>query len=290
VAVVVTLAALGLAACAQLSDDAVDLGVPGVEARWLRLPGIPARSVLVAAPTGVGPVDQGPPSGPPRPLVVAVHGFRSSAEQMATQSGWAAEAATRGFVVAFAQGRDASFNAGPSCCGRSAERNVDDVGYLRDVISDVPDFYPIDTERVYLTGYSNGGMLTYRFLCADADLLAGAASVAGTNAAGCEPAAPVPFLQVSGSDDTVVPLDGGRSSVDGIGPFPSVRASVEGLAVAMGCGPPRTETAGRVEATRWAPCRDGAVVGLDVVRGATHGYPADPGAAATPRIADFWGL
>jgi polyhydroxybutyrate depolymerase len=292
VATCLAVAALAAAVpgCADLDDRAVDLGVPGLEARWLRLAGVPPRSVLVAVPAEVRPATDGSPSGPALPLVVAVHGFGGSAEQMASVSGWGAEAAERGFIVAFARGRDQSFNAAGTCCGTAAAEDVDDVGYLRDVIEQVPDFYPVDMDRVFLTGYSNGGMLTYRFLCTDAGLLAGAASVAGTNASGCDPDGPVPFLQVSGTDDTVVPVEGGDSSVEGIGPFPSVNDSVADVAAAMGCAGPDVGREGPVKQTRWSPCEDGVTVGLDLVDDGTHGYPMDADRAATPRIIEFWGL
>jgi polyhydroxybutyrate depolymerase len=276
--------------CADLDDRAVDLAVPGLDARWLRLAGVPSRSVLVAAPAGARQAAVGTVASAGLPLVVAVHGYGGSAEQMASVTGWAAVAAERGLVVAFARGRDGSFNAAPTCCGTAAAEDVDDVGYLRDVIEQVPDFYPVDPDRVFLTGYSNGGMLTYRFLCTDAGLLAGAASVAGTNASGCAPSAPVPFLQVSGTDDTVVPVGGGDSSVDGIGPFPSVTDSVADVAAAMGCADRRAVTDGAVEQVRWSPCADGVNVGLDLVEDGTHGYPMEPDRAATPRIVEFWGL
>lgn len=286
VGAVVVLLSAAATGCSRLGRESVDLGVPGLEARRLQLAGLDRREVVVAAPDTVEPDVDGQPL---RPLVVAVHGYGGSAEQMALVSGWGSAAVERGLVVAFAQGLDASFDAG-TCCGPSAERGVDDVGYLRRVIDEVPDHYPVDRDRVFLMGYSNGGMLTYRFLCTDADLLAGAASVAGTNAAGCEPDAPVPFLQISGTDDVVVPVDGGASSVADIGPFEPVTASVDGVAAAMGCAPPATTDDGAVRSTRWSPCADGVTVGLDLVDGGTHGYPMEAGAAATPRIIGFWGL
>ena len=58
--------------------------------------------------------------------------------------------------------------------------HIDDVGYLESVIDAVGNLYPVDRSRVFLTGHSNGGMMTYRFACEHPELIAGAASVAGT--------------------------------------------------------------------------------------------------------------
>jgi polyhydroxybutyrate depolymerase len=277
---------LAVPACARLSDDSVDLRVPGVTAHWMSLSGFSDRRALVVAPSSVRPDT---PDQPERPLVVVLHGLGSDAEAMARISGWTAAARDHDLVVAFAEGQDHSFDAG-GCCGASDAADVDDVAYLRQVISDAEDVFPVDSRRVYLAGYSNGGMMTYRFLCEHADVLAGAASVAGTDTTGCTPSAPVPFLQVSGADDPVVPLAGGPSSAEGIGPFPSVVGSVAAVARALDCPEATVRRSGTVTSTRWVPCRNGVTVGLDVLAGADHAYPLTPAYPATERILQFWGL
>jgi polyhydroxybutyrate depolymerase len=148
----------------------------------------------------------------------------------------------------------------------------------------------VDRDRVFLTGYSNGGMLTYLFTCDHADLLAGAASIAGTNLTGCDPSDPVSFLQVSGTDDEIVPVDGGESKAPGLGPFPSVVGSVEGVAAAQRCGSPARTTADSVTSTRWSDCEDGTTVGLDLIAGADHTEPIAGDHPATPLVLAFWGL
>lgn len=273
-----------LVACSRLSG-APDLG-PGVTARWLELSRFSDRRALVVAPSSITPGKKGQPRVP---LVVVIHGLGYDPEQMARTTGWVDAARDKGLVVAFADGLDHSFNAG-TCCGQSASDGVDDVGYLQRVIEDTEDRFPIDTGRVFMMGHSNGGMMTYRFLCSHAGELAGAASVAGTDAADCTPDHPVPFLQISGDDDPIVPLKGGRSAAPGIGPFRSVTGSVADVAASMSCPAPVVVRARPVTSTRWAPCADGATVGLDVVGGASHGYPANDSYAATPRILQFWGL
>lgn len=279
------LAVVVVAGCASLSNDAPDLG-PGVTARWMDLSHLSDRRALVVAPSSVRP---GRSAQTRMPLVVVLHGLGTDPETMARITGWPAAARDHGLIVAFAEGLDHSFDAG-TCCGTSAADHVDDVAYLDRVIGDAEDEFPVDRSKVFMTGHSNGGMMTYRFLCSHADELAGAASVAGTNTAGCQPNRPLPFLQISGADDPIVPIAGGRSAAPGIGPFRSVTGSVASMAEAGGCPAPVTLRVRPVTVTRWTPCRDGVTIGLDVVAGQSHGYPATAAYSATDRILRFWGL
>lgn len=283
VAAAVATAALVLWAsgCSWLGGDRVDLGIAGLTARTVTVPGTGGRTALLGVPDGGAAGD--------RPLVVVLHGLGGDAEGMARISAWAAAAVQHDLVVAFGEGGEASWNA-EGCCGGADAEGTDDVDYLHRLIAHLIATQDVDPQAVFLTGYSNGGMMTYRYLCEHGDELAGAASVAGTNTSGCTPEDPVDLLQISGADDTVVPLAGGPSTTPGIGPFPSVTGSVEAVARAFGCPPERTVTRPPALVTRWGPCRDDVEVGLDVLSGAGHGYPLGSDYVATEEILAFWGL
>jgi len=308
VAVAVSLALMiPLSGCSVLSNT-VDLGVPGVTGRWVDVvggtgatPAQLARRALVAAPEDVQPrrgalltsspgpgSTEGGVSPDALPLVIVVHGLGFDAERMASATTWPTVAASHRVVVAFAEGIDASFNAG-SCCGGAVANDIDDVGYLESVIDAVANLYPVDRSRVFLTGHSNGGMMAYRFACERPELLAGAASVAGTMLSPCAPGVPVSFLQISGRDDSVVPIEGGESSAQGLGTFPSVVDSVSAMASADGCGPPAEDRADGTTSTHWDDCAGGTRVAFDVVT-AGHEYPEQGQYSATERMLDFWGL
>jgi len=147
---------------------------------------------------------------------------------------------------------------------------------------------------VYMTGYSNGAMMTYRYVCERPDRLRGAASVAGTDFdADCVPSGAVPFLQVSGSDDPVIPPLGGESSLVGVPDVPLVEPSVMAVAEGAGCPPPTSVVDGRVTSWLAGPCRNGVTVRYDVVDGLDHSYPAawiTPEYVAVDRVLAFWGL
>lgn len=273
------------AGCSLLGG--VDLGVEDVSAAYVDVPtDAGRREALVVEPDVVA--SAGP--GATFPLVVVLHGFGSDAEEMALVSGLPREARDRRFLAVLGVGLDKSWNAG-SCCGSSAADGVDDVAYLQSLILTIESRYPVDRSRVFLLGYSNGGMLTYRFMCASAGLVASAVSVAGTNTTGCRMTTPRPFLQVSGSDDPVVPVDGSAVATrPGVGPTPSVRASVAGVGRDLGCPAPTTVRLGPVVEQRRAPCRGGVEVVLDLVDGISHGWPIGGPFSTTRRVLQFWGL
>jgi len=265
----------------------VDLDVEGIDASYIEIPTDQgSREALVVQPDSIG---QGTEQTPV-PLVVALHGLGSDAEVMAKITGLGAEARDKGFLAAFGVGLDDSWNAG-TCCGESVSAKVNDVQYLQALILTMEAQYPVDRSRVYLLGYSNGAMMTYRFMCEAAGLVAGAASVAGTNAAGCTMPIAKPFLQISGRDDPIVPIAGSDvSTAPGVGPTPSVAESVAKVGRDFDC-PRSTEVSlGPVTETRRAPCRDGAQVVFDVVDGAGHGWPIGEPFATTGRVLQFWGL
>ncbi len=76
---------------------------------------------------------------------------------------------------------------------------VDDPGFLRDVIEETAQRFALDRKRVYLIGHSSGGFLCYRMACECADLIAGIASLAGSQAVDpslCLPSEPVHILDI----------------------------------------------------------------------------------------------
>ena len=172
---------------------------------------VQGRKVLVRLPTGYD-------TAKPAPLVLAFHGGGGHAEYMADDEkyGLQRKADEAGFVVAFPNGysklpggKFATWNAG-GCCGDARDRNVDDVGFARAVVTAIQGKYSIDASRVFATGMSNGGMLSHRLACEAADVFRAVASVAGTDAtASCTPSKPISVLHIHAKDDDHVLFNGG---------------------------------------------------------------------------------
>ena len=155
------------------------------------------------------------------PLLVSLHGLSSSLDKVEAQQRWSGLAYQQEFAVAWAAGHEASWNAGP-CCGAAAAGRVDDLAYVDRLLQVVGALQGIDRGRVHLAGYSNGGMLAYRYACARPGRIAGVLVVAGTHTAPCVPSSATAVLSVHGALDSTVPLDGTRYSRELRSPLPPV--------------------------------------------------------------------
>lgn len=171
-----------------------------------------------------------PQNLPPRNagLVIAMHGYGSSAENIMGYSGLNALADQHGYIVAYPQGTqdqqgNAFFNVGYAFHSDSA---VDDVGYIRALVARLVESYQIDPRRVYATGMSNGGDMSYLLACKAADVFRAIAPVAGTmmqaTADNCAPSAPMPVLALNGTADNVTRYAGDYANEEGWGAYISV--------------------------------------------------------------------
>ncbi len=157
------------------------------------------------------------------PLVILLHGFSGTAEDEDSYLTLRYRVSSKGFILLTPQGTavpkgtiipDGSdisgypfWNATDYCCD-FGKTNVDDVGYLRQLIAKVKADYHVDSSRVYLFGHSNGGFMANRLACEFGEELAGIASLAGgayKSPAQCRNPKPIPFLQIHAvNDDTIV--------------------------------------------------------------------------------------
>ncbi len=143
----------------------------------------------------------------PLPLVLNFHGATSTKEGQQSLSQMDVKADAEGFMVAYPEGVDLYWNAG-DCCESAAQNDVDDVGFARALVVALEELACIDPKRVFATGFSNGGRMSYRLGCEAADLFAAIAPVAGIksfpdqlNTPGCSPSRPIPLLDIMGTAD-----------------------------------------------------------------------------------------
>jgi len=211
----------------------------------------------------------------PLPVVLNFHGLTSSGPLQQEGTKMDELAAREDFIVAYPNGLDNSWNAGV-CCGRSAETNVDDVGFTRAVIEDLGARACIDTTRVYATGMSNGGFLSHRLACEAADVIAAAAPVAAVLAideSACNPSRPIPILQLNGTADPLVSYEGG-----GLADSPSAQDSIDGWIARDGCSgePQITYENGAATCETASDCDGEVSVTLCSIEGAGHCWPGQP--------------
>ena len=152
----------------------------------------------------------------PSPLVIMLHGGGGNAENAVRMSGFNALADTERFTVVYPDGsgrtRLLTWNAG-HCCAYAMEEDVDDVGFLSDLIDDLVAKGIADPRRVYVTGMSNGAMMTHRAGRELSGKVAAIAPVVGAVFGDEENAAyPVPALIITGDKDEHVPSAGGNGA------------------------------------------------------------------------------
>ncbi len=149
----------------------------------------------------------------PTVLFINMHGLYSNPDQQTEFSATNQASDAQGFVVAYPQGQDNSWNGG-TCCGSAAANMVDDVAFLEDVVADISKQLCIDPRRVYATGMSNGGYMSHRLGCEANDVFAGIAPVAGAmGISDCTPERPVPVIAFHGVQDTYVVYSAGEAAI-----------------------------------------------------------------------------
>ena len=117
------------------------------------------------------------------------------------------------FIVVYPQGSLilnllAHWNVG----GFTEGSNTDDVAFVDYLISSLSEMYNLNLDRVYATGMSNGGFMSFLLACQLSNEIAAIASVTGSMTTQtvdeCNAQREVPILQIHGTNDPVVPYNG----------------------------------------------------------------------------------
>ena len=216
----------------------------------------------------------------PMPALVLLHGGFGSGAQVEGSARIIEVADEEGFIVVspdgvLSPGGIRTWNAG-TCCGYAVTANVDDVGFVRDLLDRLEAGACVDRRRVYAAGMSNGAELSHRLACDLADRIRAIAPVAGVDVTtACAPARAVPMLEVHGTEDQNVPYYGGL----GCGPSgvttPSVADTIARRAAFNACsGRPFTSLVqGDGICTRQGKCPSGNDVDLCVIPNGGHNWP-----------------
>ena len=216
----------------------------------------------------------------PLPLVLVLHGGGQSPASAERMSGMSAKADRENFLVAYPSGtgrfsRTPTWNSG-SCCGYALQNHVDDVAFLRALIDKLEHNYSVDPRRIFVTGISNGGMMSYRVGCELADKIAAIAPVEGAQDIDCRPPGPVSVIVFHGTADRLVPYNGGTSPFQ-IGPKRSDNSVANAVAFWVkedGCSPtPKREEKDAVHTYIYSGCKNGTGVALYAIQGGRHTWP-----------------
>lgn len=279
---VLILCSLVLAAGARtLLADGDEAG-PGTELIELSYGG-ETRSLYVHPPAGYQ-------HGQSYPAVFAFHGGTGTGAKMERLTELSAAADSGNFIAVFPNAGDSQWNDGRS----TTESDRDDVGFVLASIDLLEKQYGVDRKRVFVVGASNGGMFVYRLACdAQPHFAAFAAVVANMPVdyvSRCDPSGPLPMLIINGTDDPLMPWEGGSiraglfrgaggeviSAADTVGHWRAVNGCdrdphVEAL-------PDRTDDGTQVVRYAFSGCQSDAELEAYEVRGGGHTWPTtEPG-------------
>ena len=234
----------------------------------------------------------------PWPLVIVLHGGGSEAKTMDPLTDFNALADKQGFVIVYPEaykhlitgpGMSQHWNDGRGDPGIKAQaENIDDVAFISALIDHLVQDLNIDEKMVFATGISNGAFMSNRLGCELSEKIAAIAPVAGNipqkTASTWSPSRATSVLIINGTEDPVVPFNGGDVSFLSLktGKVISVADTVKFWVSKDGCpAAPETEqlphlnpndsTSTIVE--RYTDCRDGTEVVLYKVNGGGHTWP-----------------
>lgn len=230
------------------------------------------RTYLVYAPSS---------SAAHRPLMLVYHGADGTAEGAEQEADFLQAAEKLGFIVAFMQGYQDTWNEG---AGGTPARvaHINDVEYTSDAISQIEQHYSIDPTRIAATGFSNGALLAELLGCRLASRLAVVAPVEGplpvSISPGCRPSHPISVLEIHATSDQTIPYGGGH--FDGVGGGTTVLsapASAARWAALNRCTHHTVSSTPAVVLTTYSPCRGGVVVQFRSIVGGSHNWPGNAG-------------
>jgi poly(3-hydroxybutyrate) depolymerase len=221
--------------------------------------------------------------GTKRAAVIVLHGGSGSAERMRASSGFDAVARANGFMVVYAEGTEFgddrhAWNTGHLL--RRQVRDADDIAYFDALIDALIRDHGADPSRIFMTGGSNGGMMTFVYAAARPERLAAIAPViASMFTFDTVPAVPLPILIINGAKDEEVPLEGGMSRnrivrAAQATPFKPLTEVVHFWKRAnKSATEPVTQTKGTVTTTMYAATDGGAATEFVVDSAGGHGWP-----------------
>lgn len=253
---------------AELTDERIDIG--GVERRYL-----------------VHDFSEGRETA----LVLVLHGGGGSGENAVSQTGFDRVAEREGLIAVYPYGSGGltdnlllTWNAG-HCCAYAMRERIDDVAFISALIDELIATRSVDLKRVYVTGLSNGGMMSHRLGRELPDKIAAIAPVIAS-LFGDEPRAsvPMPVLIVNGGADSIVTPEGGplglerrlgQRAVDRAADAPTRPISSQAAywAEINGCTDRVDSETEVFTLSAWSGCREGADVQHYVIKGSGHAWP-----------------
>ncbi|MEO6865384.1 MAG: PHB depolymerase family esterase [Gemmatimonadaceae bacterium] len=214
----------------------------------------------------------------PMPLLFVFHGSSASASVIERETAFDEIADSLGLIVVYPEGLHRGWNIG-ECCRYSFMKHVSEIAFVTALLDHLEVGLSVDPTRVYATGYSDGGTLSFLLGCSLSTRITAVAAVSATlfdPLPACRISRSVPVAIIHGTGDTHIPYGG----------QPGAKASVRAKHLTLSspqvvqfwvdrnrCSePPRTTRAGRVVRSVYE-CPDSASVLFYSIVGGEHGWP-----------------
>lgn len=225
----------------------------------------------------------------PTPLVVALHGRPDSGYGIAYLLDMNETARQNNFIVVYPDGLEQSWNYTRGFPEYDANP-LDDTAFLKTLVDDLALELNIDQQRVYVTGFSNGGFMTQRLACEAYDTFAAFAVIGATVTDGfvelCDGTPPIHIMFIHGTQDESIPW-GGLAREDGLTITWSVFDSLTFWATHNGCSPEQS-TQEPFQQSGLSPdtslilftlggCENQTDIPFYIVEGGGHNIPGVPG-------------
>lgn len=154
----------------------------------------------------------------PVPLLLNLHGYSSNNFEQYVYADFKPIADTANFIMVLPNGTFDGFGFRFWNCFTEDGMGVDDVQFLSNLIDSISAEYQIDANRIYSTGFSNGGFMSYTLAGELSNKIAAVASVSGSidkdRFPALNPQHPIPVMQIHGNADFTVPYNGTTDFLD----------------------------------------------------------------------------
>jgi len=223
-----------------------------------------------------------PERGPRKdlPILIMLHGGLGNGSRAAQQTGLADYVDRLGILAIFPDAGGAQWNDGRE----TTDDGLDDVGFLRILISKAVQTWGGDPSHVFVAGGSNGGIMAQRMACdaTDAVTAVGVVSANMAQALGsrCRPSRPIPVILISSTKDRLMPWNGGVTASSPIfggkgGKVISALDTFNLWSTFDGCPRPEVSDLAGIPVKRHvaAGCQSGSQVVLYEIDGGGHGWP-----------------
>lgn len=222
--------------------------------------------------------------GEPVPLLVNLHPLQGNAQRQRSDSRFDVLAEREGFILVTPE----AINGVWTVTGFPVSSGANDLGFIMALVEELSRTYNIDADRVYATGMSQGGFLSFDLACRHSSTFAAIAPVAAAMtppmAQACRPTRPVPVLQTHGTTDTLVGYQNAQTAIqwwvnfNGAGAMPATTALPD----------PFPGNGTTVERLTYANPQTGIQVEHLKINGGGHDWPGSNGDSDIDMAEEIW--